>query len=113
MVVLFILFTIISFLTIDYFVTRAEQRRGIVATPRVAIRSGARRGKRGRATDPAALPGGVFVSPGHVWLKVEPSGTVAGSASETQLDPTPAGRAADLGSNVEVLVRRRTNSTNA
>ena len=78
MVVLLVLFMIISFLTIDYFVNRAERRRGMLATPRRVARSAARRERRKTpGVDPAQLPGGVFVAPGHVWLKVEPSGTVA------------------------------------
>lgn len=79
MVVLLVLFMIISFLTIDYFVQRFERRREISATPALAT---TRRFDRGRSRrrramdDPAVVPGGVFVAPGHVWMRVEPSGSV-------------------------------------
>ncbi len=79
MVVLLVLFLIISFLTIDYFVQRAERRAAVVATPARTAKGRARRKGRKQAlpgADPAALPGGVFVAPGHVWMKVEPSGSV-------------------------------------
>jgi len=79
MVVLLVLFMIISFLTIDFFVQRAEQRRAVVATPAHAAAQGAARRRKRRARpapDPARLPGGVFVAPGHVWMRVEPSGSV-------------------------------------
>jgi glycine cleavage system H protein len=78
MVVLLVLFTIISFLTIDYFVQRASQRK-------LATASAARPVFRGvpvsasravSATRVDELPGGLFVGPGHVWLQLEPSGSV-------------------------------------
>jgi glycine cleavage system H protein len=78
MVVLLVLFTIISFLTIDYLVVRAARSRALAGS---ASRSPAPvRGAAGGATSDrsraAELPRGFFVGPAHVWLHVEPAGTV-------------------------------------
>jgi len=73
MVALLILFTIIVFLTLDYFVTRDPRPRPLFeeiqarpdtcAAPQVAV-------------PPNTVPAGVFVAPGHVWVRPEPSGSI-------------------------------------
>jgi glycine cleavage system H lipoate-binding protein len=78
-VVLLVLFAIISFLTIDYLVQRAERRKagGVAAedgaSPPAGPRSLRRRSPRRLADE---VPGGVFVSPGHVWVSLESSGSL-------------------------------------
>jgi glycine cleavage system H lipoate-binding protein len=69
MVALLVLLTVIVFLTVDYFAQRSAARRAAPATapPPVAVRLPA---------DLAALPGGLFVGPGHAWVGLEPSGEV-------------------------------------
>lgn len=78
MVAILVLLTIITFLTIDYLVQRAELRRAAVAGAPVA---GARAAPRARAedrllVDPGAVPAGVFLSPGHTWVSLQPEGSV-------------------------------------
>ncbi len=70
MVALLVLFTILTFLTIDYFVQRA------------ATREAEREGHLGLVpavvpiANLAAPPADVFVAPGHAWLRIEPNGAV-------------------------------------
>jgi len=70
MVVLLVLFTILTFLTVDYFVQRSARRRtvdeGVLERrPTPALAYGTLR-----------PPADVFLSPGHAWLRLEPAGTV-------------------------------------
>ena len=104
MVALFVVLTILVFLTLDYFVQRAEARRAAQAAgvshsaltlvmepqplrvhPRIPV---------------ARLPRGVFFHPGHTWVQLEPTGellvgtdtlpiTVLGNLDE--VDVRPAG----------------------
>jgi glycine cleavage system H protein len=75
MVALFVLLTIITLLTIDYFVQRAELKKaraaGLVAEREPAAVPVVR---------PIAavddVPAGVFLDPGHVWAQLEPSGAL-------------------------------------
>jgi len=76
MVVLLVLFTIISFLTIDYLVIRSARSRALVGAV-----SGSPSPRRGGPvprdlSGAGELPRGFFVGPAHVWVHVEPAGTV-------------------------------------
>jgi len=75
MVVLLVLTMILAFLTIDYFVQRAAVpsalRSAVAATPVEVPRAASAGG-----LEPERIPSGVFVSPGHVWMRIEPEGTV-------------------------------------
>jgi glycine cleavage system H protein len=70
MVALLVLFTILTFLTIDYFVQRAGKRTA-EQEGRFELRPSAV-SLEGLATP----PGDVFLAPGHAWLRIEPSGSV-------------------------------------
>lgn len=74
MVALFVLFTIITLLTIDYLVQRAELKKTKAPAaaadwvpPVVPVRPIA-------AIDD--VPSGLFLDPGHVWAQLEPSGAL-------------------------------------
>jgi glycine cleavage system H protein len=78
MVALFVLFTIIAFLTIDYFVQRTELNKAKAT-------AAAAQWVPAEAAAPLALrspipidriPSGVFVDAGHVWVQLEPSGAL-------------------------------------
>lgn len=78
MVVLFVVLTVIVFLTIDYFVQRSELRQ---VAPAAAIAGQqvepARTARSARSRMPFPIdrtPKGVFVGPGHTWMQLEPSG---------------------------------------
>ncbi len=72
MVALLVLFTILLFLTIDYFAQRAAMRRALLAgavgtsvstaTPAPPVLR--------PAPDVGFVPAGVFVGPGHAWLRM-------------------------------------------
>jgi glycine cleavage system H lipoate-binding protein len=84
MVALFVVLTIIVFLTLDYVVQRAELRRARGASPA----GDAAAALAPIAASPAcapALPRGVFLDHGHTWAALEPSGTLRVGA-----DPLPA-----------------------
>lgn len=67
MTVLLVLFTLILFLTVDYFVQRAKAARLALATSRPA----------NRVLVPAfRLPGGISLASNHMWLRDEADGTV-------------------------------------
>jgi glycine cleavage system H protein len=80
MVVMLVLLTVIGFLSIDYLIQRSAQRREVLITPRSVQRMSAI--PPGRAipaeavSDIDQLPGGLFLSPWHVWARVEPSGSL-------------------------------------
>jgi len=79
MVVLLVLWLVVLFLTIDYFVQRTAARRAALASGLAAARpapSPAPAVATLDAAEPHGLPAGVFLSPGHVWLRVEPEGSV-------------------------------------
>jgi len=78
MVALFVVVTVLVFLTIDYFVQRAEVRRAAQA-------AGVSHSALTLVVEPqpfwvhtsipvARLPRGVFFHPGHTWVQLEPSG---------------------------------------
>jgi len=87
MVVLLVLSLVLLFLTIDYFVQRS-------AAPRLALESGLagarsaapQAGELPAAVGPHGLPAGAFLSPGHVWLRVEPEGSVLVGVDRLLLD---------------------------
>lgn len=66
MVAILILLTILTFLTLDYFVQREVARRNVPDLSPVVAGIDA-------VSD---LPPGLFVGPGHVWLGIEPDGRV-------------------------------------
>jgi len=80
MVVLLVLLTIIVFLTIDYYVQWGGARRAVLATSRPdQARARSLRLARKSALPAESLtdvPGGVFLSPWHVWMRLEPSGSL-------------------------------------
>lgn len=63
MTVLFVVATIVAFLTIDYFVRRLRGESGAIDRPAVS-------------SYPVRLPDGIFFSPSHTWLNLYPSGHV-------------------------------------
>ena len=72
MVALFVIFTILLFLTADFFVQRAVQRRAAargLATARVESF-----GRPVKAPPIHSIPGGVFLDPTHTWARILPSG---------------------------------------
>jgi glycine cleavage system H protein len=80
MVVLLVLFTIIVFLTIDYYVQQRAVKERVLATPR-PNQSRAWPGLLARRRPPSVssatdVPGGVFLSPWHVWVQLESSGSL-------------------------------------
>jgi glycine cleavage system H lipoate-binding protein len=91
MVALFVVFTILLFLTADLFVQRAALRRAAARTGPAARREAAR---------PAALvvplrplPDGVFLAPSHAWAELLPSGRLevgAGAMVAAVLGPPDA-----------------------
>jgi glycine cleavage system H protein len=80
MVVLLVLLTIIVFLTIDYYVQQRAVKERVLATPRpsqVRARSGLlARNPRSPVSSATDVPGGVFLSPWHVWVQLESSGSL-------------------------------------
>jgi glycine cleavage system H lipoate-binding protein len=69
MVALLVLLTIITFLTIDFFAQRAEARRTVPATATRPVSVQV-------PLDLGTVPAGLFLSRGHAWMGVEPSGVV-------------------------------------
>lgn len=69
MVALLVLFTILTFLTVDYFVQRAA--RSPAAVPVLAPA-----GAGGVGLERLTPPADVFLSRAHAWLRLEPSGSV-------------------------------------
>lgn len=80
MVALFVILTIILFLTVDYFVQRTEVRKALagaavrkpllteVLEPKIAT--------VGLSYPIDRIPKGLFFDPGHTWLQLEPSGAL-------------------------------------
>ncbi len=68
MTVLFVVATILVFLTIDFFVRRARERRETQTAPAL---HGAM-----RQTNPVRIPEGIFFAPSHTWMNIIPSGKV-------------------------------------
>jgi glycine cleavage system H protein len=83
MVALLVLFTILTFLTVDYFVQRAATRE------RAGAPAHAERAAPILSYGLLSPPADVFVSPGHAWLRLEPAGTVRIGAD--RLAPTLLG----------------------
>lgn len=78
MVVLFVVLSVIVFLTIDYFVQRSELRQAAsVPAPAGQPVEPARAARSARSRMPFPIdrtPKGIFVGPGHTWMQLEPSG---------------------------------------
>jgi glycine cleavage system H protein len=78
MVPILVLFTIIVFLTADYFHQRAAGRRVAMGVESAVAARAAE--LLPAAVEPSSsleeIPAGVFVAPSHVWTQVEPSGSV-------------------------------------
>jgi len=82
MVVLLVLSLVLLFLTIDYFAQQSAARRAVLSLVDMPAQSPT----GSRATGAEALPAGMFLSPGHVWLRVEPEGSVLVGADRLLLD---------------------------
>jgi glycine cleavage system H lipoate-binding protein len=81
MVALFVLLTIITLLTIDYFVQRAELKKAkatAAAAQWVPAHAAQAAGAPARRSPIPIdrIPSGVFVDPGHVWVQLDPSGAL-------------------------------------
>jgi glycine cleavage system H protein len=76
MVVILVLLTILTFLTVDYFVERSALRRAEAAAGPRRPRAPARVQPPPALPELAAIPAGLFVGPGHVWLELERGGGV-------------------------------------
>ena len=78
MVALMVVLTIITFLTIDYWVQHAEHKRALAAEPRGApAPAAARPAPRIRFGLPIdRVPAHAFLDRGHTWAKIEPGGTL-------------------------------------
>lgn len=77
MVALLILFTILLFLTIDYFVVQAEKRKGSSANQATPVDISVAPALEAVAAPlEDQVPGGVFVTPEHLWVRVNPSGAI-------------------------------------
>ncbi len=77
MVALFVILTIVVFLTIDFFVLRAESAKSRAAARETA--GAPVEGQPVASVPPMPIdrvPRGVFLGPGHVWLEVVPSGAL-------------------------------------
>ncbi len=72
MVAILVLFTIITCLTIDYFAERSALRRRARAGPEKGFKPAFLR----MPEDLTRVPAGVFMSPGHAWMELEPTGGV-------------------------------------
>ncbi len=68
MTVLFVVATILLFLTIDYFVRRVRDRKEVRAIAGI--------GHVFRPTNPVRIPEGIFFARSHTWLNIVPSGKV-------------------------------------
>jgi glycine cleavage system H protein len=77
MVALMVVLTIITFLTIDYFVQHAERRR-VLAAPRLGAAAPAARPVLPVLFGPPIdrVPEHVFLDRGHTWAELEPEGTL-------------------------------------
>jgi len=82
MVVLLVLSVVLLFLTIDYFAQRSAARRAVLSLADAPLPSPLASG----AARADVLPAGMFLSPGHVWLRVEPEGSVLVGADRVLLD---------------------------
>jgi glycine cleavage system H protein len=69
MTALFVVATIIVFLTIDFFVRRSRERKGLVTVPIL--------NRQSIHTNPVRVPEGIFFAPSHTWMNVFPSGKVS------------------------------------
>lgn len=68
MTVLFVVATILVFLTIDFFVRKTRERRETLTSPAM---------QRATAqTNPVRIPEGIFFARSHTWLNIFPSGKV-------------------------------------
>lgn len=118
MVALFVLLTIITLLTIDYFVQRAELNKA-KAAGRAAAWSAPQvpAGRAGLATAPLdRVPSGVFLDPGHVWVQLEASGSLRVGADmfpaallgrPDRIDVKPQGTHVRRGDPIAVLAKGR------
>lgn len=66
MTVLFVIATIITFLTIDWFVQRRKERLAAKIAPATVPAQ----------SNPIRLPAGIFFAPSHTWLNLFPSGKI-------------------------------------
>jgi glycine cleavage system H protein len=78
MVALMVVLTIITFLTVDYFVQRAERKASLAIAPEGALSPAS-----GRVALPIVLgppidrvPAHAFLDRGHTWTELEPGGTL-------------------------------------
>jgi len=77
MVALSILFTVILFLTIDYFVVQAGEPKGTSGDQAKPVDISFARALRAVAAPVGdQIPTGVFVTPEHLWVRVNPSGSI-------------------------------------
>ena len=74
MVALFVIFTIITLLTIDYFVQRSQLAKAKAAGAAARWEPAAAPVRPVVAVDD--VPAGVFLDAGHVWAQLEPSGAL-------------------------------------
>lgn len=68
MTVLFVVATILVFLTIDFFVRKTRERRETLTSPAMQ--------RATRQTNPVRIPEGIFFARSHTWLNIFPSGKV-------------------------------------
>jgi glycine cleavage system H protein len=68
MTVLFVVATIVVFLTIDYFVRKARARREVQTVTAIQ--------RAVRPSNPVRIPEGIFFARSHTWLNIIPSGKV-------------------------------------
>ncbi len=68
MTVLFVVATILVFLTIDYVVRKTRERKALQTFPAFQ--------RSARQTTPVRIPEGIFFAPSHTWLNIFPSGKV-------------------------------------
>ncbi len=68
MTVLFVVATILVFLTIEVLVRKARERKGILAAPVLQ--------QVKKPSDPVRIPEGIFFARSHTWLNIFPSGKV-------------------------------------
>jgi glycine cleavage system H protein len=68
MTVLFVVATILVFLTIDFFVRKARDRKGIQTVDAIQ--------RAMRQSNPVRIPQGIFFARSHTWLNIVPSGKV-------------------------------------
>jgi glycine cleavage system H protein len=114
MVAIFVLFTIITFLTVDFFVQRSAARRAGEAGAAVPSSAPVLQPVPVPAVDLTDVPAGVFVGPGHAWATLAPSGVLRIGADRLpanllggveRVDLRPAGADVERGEPLAVLSR--------